>query len=89
MQNVPENLHRIQGVNHLNRVLDYAPMVEEKGHATVHLTVEDWHVVYDTLFHMDTPKEALPEEIVSYRPSEDGRVICLQTEKLSIDLEQI
>jgi len=63
MQNVPQNLHRIQGVNHLNKVLDYASLVEDEGRATVHLTPEDWHVVMDTLFHMKTPKEELPDAI--------------------------
>ena len=39
--NIDPNLHQKQGVNHLNRVLGFAPMVEEDGRATVHLTAED------------------------------------------------
>jgi len=89
MQNVPQNLHRIQGVNHLNRVLSYAPFVAEEGRATVHLTPEDWHVVYDTLFHMDTPREELPDEIIDFEPVDEGRVIRLVTTELEIQLEQI
>ena len=89
MQNVPENLHRQQGVNHLTRVLNYAPLVVEEGKATVHLTAEDWHVVMDTLFHMDTPKDELPDEIKEYSVSEDGQRIQLTTEDMLIDLEQI
>lgn len=89
MQNVPQNLHRIQGVNHLNRVLSYAPFVEEEGHSTVHLTPEDWQVVYDTLFQMDTSVAELPDEIIGYESVEDGRVIRLTTSDLVIDLEQI
>ena len=89
MQNVPQNLHRIQGVNHLNRVLAYAPMIEEDGEATVHLTPEDWQVVYDTLFHMETPKDELPDAIQEFESVNDGRSIRLTTSDLVIDLEPI
>ncbi|GIV62127.1 MAG: hypothetical protein KatS3mg044_0993 [Rhodothermaceae bacterium] len=54
------NLHQKMGINHLNRVLNYAPFVAEQGRATVHLTVEDWHVVADTLFRMHTPPRVAP-----------------------------
>ncbi len=89
MQNVPQNLHRIQGVNHLNKVLDYAPLVEDEGRATVHLTPEDWHVVMDTLFHMKTPKEELPDAISEFELTNDGRTIQLTTSDMVIDVEQI
>ena len=45
------NLHQKQAINHLNKVLNYAPFVAEDGKATVHLTPEDWHVVADALEH--------------------------------------
>ena len=89
MQNVPPDLHRNQGVNHLNKVLDYAPFVEEEGNATVHLTAEDWHVVADTLFHMETPKEFLPDAIISYSLKNANRTIELKTADLLIDVEMI
>ena len=89
MQNVPQNLHRIQGINHLNRVLDYAPFVEDEGNATVHLTSEDWHVVFDTLFQMDTPAEELPEAILGFESVEDGQTIRITTSEMIINLEQI
>jgi len=50
MESYPPNLHQAQGINHLNRVLGYAPFVVEDGVAVVHLTPEDWGVVSDTLF---------------------------------------
>jgi len=81
------NLHQKQGINHLNKVLQYAPMVAKDGAATVHLTVEDWHVVADTLFRMNTPREILPEEIVEYRLSDDQRVIELDTTALKVSVE--
>ena len=81
------NLHQKQGINHLNKVLMYAPMVANGKEATVHLTVEDWHVVADTLFRMDTPKEALPEEILDFRLREDRRAIELDTGSLKISIE--
>ena len=83
------NLHQKQGINHLTKVLNYAPFVAEDGKATVHLTVEDWHVVADTLFHMDTPKELLPEAIQAYRLAEDNRVIELDTDAYAISVEMI
>ncbi len=81
------NLHQKQGINHLNKVLQYAPMVASKGQATVHLTVEDWHVVADTLFRMDTPKAFLPDAINDYRLREDRRAIELDTDAFRITVE--
>jgi hypothetical protein len=77
-------LHQKQGINHLNRVLQYAPMVAEGREATVHLTTEDWHVVADTLFQMHTPRELLPAAINEYRLVNDNRSIELVTEDYRI-----
>ena len=87
--NIDPNLHQKQGVNHLNRVLGFAPMVEEDGHATVHLTAEDWHVVADTLFHMDTAKEILPPAILSTALHAEKQQIELKTEGCVITIEMI
>lgn len=86
-QNVPQNLHQQQGVNHLNRVLSYASLVAEDGKATVYLTAEDWHVVADTLFHMESPADVLPDAIESYRRKDETQAIELTTTDLVIDLE--
>jgi len=83
------NLHQKQGINHLNKVLNYAPFVAEDGKATVHLTVEDWHVVADTLFKMETPKEMLPDAIQEYRLTQQNRAIELTTDDYVIDVEMI
>jgi hypothetical protein len=83
------NLHQKQGINHLNKVLNYAPMVAEDGKATVHLTVEDWHVVADTLFQMETPKEMLPDPIHEYRLTKQNRTIELKTDDYLIEVEMI
>ena len=83
------NLHQKQGINHLNKVLNYAPFVAEDGKATVHLTFEDWNVVADTLFHMNTPKELLPEAINAYRLLDDNRAIELDTDAYVIQVEMI
>lgn len=83
------NLHQKQGINHLTKVLNYAQFVREGDRAQVHLTTEDWHVVADTLFQMDTPKEMLPKAITEYRLAEGNRVIELETEGLTIDVEMI
>lgn len=83
------NLHQKQGINHMNRVLGYAPFVAEEGTSVVHLTPEDWHVVADTLFQMDTPKEMLPEAIQSYTLIDGNRTIELKTASLTIHLDQI
>lgn len=87
--NIPPNLHRQQGVNHLNKVLGYAPMVAENGKAEVFLTAEDWHVVADTLFHMETPREELPAAIVDFAREGGSQVIVLTTKDLSIDVKMI
>lgn len=83
------NLHQKQAVNHLNKVLSYAPMVAEDGQATVHLTPEDWHVVADALFKMDTPREMLPEAIESYSLTRENTTIELKTDEFVIDVEMI
>lgn len=80
------SLHQKQGINHLNRVLSYYPFVAEDGKAAVHLTPEDWHVVADTLFRMETPKELLPEAIESFTMAESGEAIELRTADCSIEL---
>ena len=82
-------LHQKQAINHLTKVLDYAPFVEEEGKATVHLTAEDWHVVADALFRMDTPREMLPEKIHEYRLTNDNHTIELKTEDSTIEVEMI
>ena len=87
--NIDPNLHQKQGVNHLNKVLGYAPMVDEGGTATVYLTAEDWHVVADTLFHMETPKEILPVEILEYSLVNENRGIQLKTEERVITVEMM
>ncbi len=83
------NLHQKQGINHLQKVLNYAPFVAEDGKATVHLTFEDWNVVADTLFQMNTPKELLPEAINAYRLTDDNRAIELNTDAYVIAIEVI
>jgi hypothetical protein len=73
-------LHVKQAINHLTKVINYAPYVEEDGAAVVALTPEDWQVVADALFFMDTPAEVFPDEITDYRLSDDRRTIELDLE---------
>lgn len=80
-------LHVKQAVNHLERVLAYAPFVAEGREATVHLTWEDWNVVADMLFHMDTPREFVPDRIKDYRLDAQDQSIHLDTEEYDIRLE--
>ena len=81
------NLHQKKGIEHLNKVLRYAPMVADQGKATVHLTYEDWHVVADTLFRMNTPKAILPQAIKAFRLGAQHRSIELDTPTLQITVE--
>ncbi len=81
------NLHQKQGITHLEKVLQYAPMVANGNKAVVHLTREDWYVVADTLFRMNTPKEFIPSSIADFRLSDDHQAIELETEELQIRLE--
>ena len=83
------NLHQKQAINHLNKVLNYAPFVAEDGKATVHLTPEDWHVVADALFRMNTPTAMLPEAINTYRLTQQNRAIELDTDDYVIEVEMI
>ncbi|MCH7640310.1 MAG: hypothetical protein IH855_12760 [Bacteroidetes bacterium] len=73
-------LHVTQAINHLNKILAYYPYVEEDSEALVALTPEDWQVVADAMFHMDTPKEVFPETITEYKMSDDQRTILLSVE---------
>jgi hypothetical protein len=80
-------LHVRQAVNHLTKVLAYYPYVAADGRATVALTPEDWGVVADALFYMDTPREALPAAITGFRLVENGRAIELDTADCTITVE--
>lgn len=62
-------------------------MVAAGNEAVVHLTTEDWYVVADTLFQMNTPKEFLPENINSFRLRDDHKAIELDTDELHISIE--
>lgn len=89
MRTIDPNLHQIQGINHLNKVLGYAAMVAEDGRAEVHLTPEDWHVVADTMFHMETPRDMLPDSILEYELKTETKSIELKTKELTISIEMI
>jgi hypothetical protein len=82
-------LHQKQGINHLRRVLDYAPFVATDGRATVHLTQEDWWVVADTLFRLNTPPELLPPAIRDFRLTNGDRTIEVDTEGTVIEIDVI
>ena len=73
-------LHVIQAINHLNKILAYYPYVAENGEAVVALTPEDWQVVADALFYMDTPSTVFPEALKAYRMTDDQRDIVLDLE---------
>jgi hypothetical protein len=83
---IPASKHVKMAVKHLNRVLNYAPMVAEGRKATVHLTQQDWQVVADMLFKMDAD-DAIPEEIEDYGLANENRTITLTTPDYDIDLE--
>ena len=84
---IPENKHLKQAINHLEKVLDYAPMVAEGRDATVHLTPEDWKVVADALFNMDTPEDVFPNAIEDYGLVNENKTITLTTSDYDIDIE--
>lgn len=84
---IPANKHLKQAINHLNRVVDYAPMVAEGRDATVYLTPQDWHVVADALFKMDTPDDALPAAIQDYGLANENQTIRLTTPDYDISVE--
>ncbi|MEM1269212.1 MAG: hypothetical protein AAF752_07020 [Bacteroidota bacterium] len=83
--NIDPGLHVKQGINHLNKALQYAARM---GDDTVWLTQEDWHVLADTLFHMGTPKEVLPEQVVSTELISD-RIIGIKTTTGSLRIERM
>ncbi len=83
------NLHQKQGINHMEKVLGYAPFVAEGRAATVHLTAEDWHVVADTLFAMDTPREMLPGAIQEFALVNENQSITFQTADYDITIDKL
>jgi len=80
-------LHVKQAINHLNKVLAYAPYVREGDRAVVALTPEDWQVVADALFRMENPKSVFPDAIDDYRLADNGRTIELDTAEGLIAVE--
>ena len=85
---IPANKHIKMALNHLNRVLNYAPMVAEGRDATVHLTPQDWQVVADMLFKMDAD-DALPDKIQDYGLANENQTITLTTADHDIELEVV
>jgi len=83
------NLHQQMGIQHLMKVLNYAPFVAEGDRATVHLTPEDWQVVADMLFQMQTSAELLPDAIDDYRLSGDNSIIELKTADYTIEVKAL
>lgn len=75
-------LHVKQAINHLNKIVQYVPFVVEDGDdgpvATVALTPEDWGVVADALFYMNTPREVFPDTIAAFAMADDQRTIQLE-----------
>ena len=86
---IPANKHVKMAVNHLNKVLQYAPMVAEGREAHVHLTAQDWQVVADALFKMDTPDEQLPDAIKEYGLANENQTITLTTDDYDIELDVV
>ena len=86
---IPANKHVKMAVNHLNKVLQYAPMVAEGREAHVHLTAQDWQVVADALFKMDTPDEQLPDAIKEYGLANENQTITLKTDDYDIELDVV
>lgn len=86
---IPENKHLKQALNHLERVLEYAPMVAEGRDATVHLTPQDWQVVADALFNMDAPDEVFPDQIQEYGLTNENETITLTTEDHDIEIKVV
>jgi len=86
---IPENKHVKQAINHLEKVLDYAPMVAEGRAATVHLTPQDWQVVADALFNMEAPDDVFPEAIEDYGLTNENETITLTTDDYDIEIEVV
>jgi len=86
---IPENKHVKQAVNHLEKVLEYAPMVAEGRAATVHLTPQDWQVVADALFNMETPDGVFPDAIQDYGLTNENETITLTTDDYDIEIEVV
>jgi len=86
---IPENKHLKQAINHLEKVLDYAPIVAEGREATVHLTPQDWQVVADALFNMETPEGAFPDPIKEYGLTNENETITLTTADYDIQIEVV
>lgn len=85
---IPANKHVKMANKHLDRVLNYAPMVAEGRSANVHLTQQDWQVVADVLFKMDAD-DALPDEIEDYGLTNKNRTITLTTADYDIELDVV
>lgn len=81
------NLHVKKGIEHLERVLEYYPFVQDGGEALVGLTREDWQVVADMLFAMETPREWIPDKIQEFSLDQENMNIVLKTADCLITVE--
>ncbi len=71
-------LHMQQGLNLLNRVLQFYPMMQEGTQSAVVLTEQDWLVLMD---FADNPETAgiLPEKVTSLAVDRQSRTITMVT----------
>jgi hypothetical protein len=86
---VDPSKHINMAVTHLERVLNYAPMVAEGREAIVHLTPQDWKVLADALFQMGIPEERIPDAVEDYGLANENQTITLTTDDYDIEIEMV
>lgn len=71
-------LHMQQGLNLLNRVLQFYPIMQEGVTSSVVLTEQDWLVLMDFAENPETPA-ILPEKVTSLSVDRPSKTISLST----------
>lgn len=79
-------LHMKQGINLLERVLQFYPIMQEGATSVVTLTEQDWLVLMDFTDNPDT-KDVRPEPVREMTVDRQRRTIHVKTDDCDIEVK--
>ncbi|MCC7438396.1 MAG: hypothetical protein IT211_07835 [Armatimonadetes bacterium] len=79
-------LHMKQGLNLLNRVLQFYPIMQEGDCSTVQLTEQDWLVLMDFTDNPDA-QEHRPEQVQQMSVDRSRRIITIQVPNCLVEVK--
>lgn len=79
-------LHMKQGLNLLNRVLQFYPIMQQGDRSVVQLTEQDWLVLMDFTDNLDA-QEHRPEQVQEMSVDRGRRTITIQVPNCLVEVK--